>query len=1132
MKKKFLSRKFTSGKQPYYHFFKIMRIALFLLLITGFAYAGDVSSQNAKVSLNMDQTVLREVLEEIEQQTDYLFVSNKNIDMGQKVSIHVNNKPVSEALNLVLKDTNLTYVVEGVNIILTQKSTAVKVMKHIVKGVIQDELGEPIIGASIVEKGVPGNGSVSDVNGEFSLEVGDNAQLEISYIGYIKQLISVEGRSTINVILQEDTKLLEEVVVVGYGTMKKRDITGAISSVKMDDNPITTVGSATQVLAGKAAGLQINTVSAQPGGSATIRIRGAASPTDGMNEPLVIVDGFPVSATSNLEGGYYKSGSANNILASINPNDIESIEVLKDASSSAIYGSRAGNGVIIITTKRGKTGAAKVTYSGTASVQNIAKNYEVLSARDFMIESNRYAADVGKALYFTDEEIANNKYDTNWLDLVTRSGFQTQHNISVSGGTEATQYLVSGNLFKQNGIIKNNNTDRFTTRLNLDQRLSKFVKMGLSLTLSRNNVDNVALGTGQYEAASILVSAAQFNPTLPVRDENGDYVLNSQAAFLPNPVSLLEITNKTIKDRLLASAYVEVEPVKDLKFKANFGFDRNYQKLKVYMPKTTLYGQRQGGAANLAQSDQNDYLIELTGNYAKSFGEHSLNALAGYSFQQFNKEGFSASNDRFLTDAFLYNNIGAGNSPKPGVGSYADMNELASFFGRVNYSFKDKYLLTATLRADGSANFSENNRWGYFPSVSAGWRFIDEEFMHFATPIFSNGKLRVSYGETGRSNISNYVNSFYEVGRNMIFGSTENKGVYFSQLGNPDLKWETTREWNFGLELGLFKNRINLTAEYYRRNVVDLLSEQTLQSYQLVKKIMANVGSTQSQGFELTVNTQNIDTKDLSWSSDFTFSLFRDKWKERSPYWKPSVYSIYDAPLRGTYGYLSDGIIQAGEEVPWQSGAKPGQVKLKDIDGYQYNDDGSIKYDEKGFPMKSGEPDGKLNDADKVFYGSNDPGYLVGFNNTVKWKNLDFNIYFYGEFNNPSSGSYQQLWLTGSAKAEDIYRGYNMPTSIKDIWTADNPSGTLPGYAQQQSSHGVGDYFRHDAWFVRCRNITLGYTFQMPQTKKLFSNVRVYVDVNNPFTITNYKGLDPETDDSAFAYPNIRSFNFGVDITF
>ncbi len=1131
MEKHFLLGKLSPRKQQIYNFYKIKQLVLCLLCISSLLICGNAYSQTNRISLNKQNVPLKDIIETIEKQSDYLFVSNKNIDINQKVSINADNKSVKEILNQLFTGTNITYTIEGVNIMLTQKASNIQQAKRSIQGKVLDKAGEPIIGASVTEKGTT-NGTFTDIDGKFSLNIEENVPLIVSYVGFVPQTITTAGKALFNVTLEEDSKLLDEVVVVGYGTMKKRDVTGAISSVKMDDNPVSTVGSATQVLAGKAAGLQVNTVSAQPGGSATIRIRGAASPTDGMNEPLVIIDGFPVSQTTQLGGGYYSSGSSNNILASINPNDIESVEVLKDASSSAIYGSRAGNGVIIITTKRGKSGIPKVTYSGTVSVQHIAKNYEVLNAKDFMLESNRYAADRGKPLYFTDEEITNNKYDTNWLDAVTRSGFQTQHNISISGGTDATQYLVSGNYFKQDGVIKNNSNDRFSARLNLDQRLSKYVKMGISLTLSRNNLDNVALGAGQYEGASILVAAAQFNPILPIKDENGDYVLNQQAAFLPNPVSLLDITDKTMKDRLLASAYIEIEPFTNLKLKANVGIDRNYQKRKVYMPKTTLYGKREDGQATLNQNDQNDYLVELTASYVKALGDHSLNGMVGYSFQQFNREGFGASNNRFLTDAFLYNNIGAGNAPKPGVSSYANMNEMSSFFGRINYSYKDKYLLTASLRADGSANFAENNRWGYFPSISAGWRFVDEDFMNFSKSFLSNGKIRVSYGETGRSNISDFVSSFYSVGRNMIFGSTENKGVYFSQIGNSSLKWETTQEWNLGLELGFLRNRINVTAELYNRNVVDLLSKQTLQSYQLVKDIMANIGSTQSKGFELTINTQNVNTKDFSWSSDFTLSLYRDKWKDRGPFWKPAAYSIYDAPIRGYYGYLSEGIIQEGEDVPWQKGAKPGQVKIKDIDGFLYNEDGSIKYDDNGFPMKSGKPDGVLNDADKTFYGSSDPGYLVGLNNTLKWKKFDFNVYFYGQFDKTNYGSYKQRWLTGDAKSEDIYRGYNMPTSIKDIWTVDNPTGTLPGYAQSGSSYGVGDYFKDNIWFIRCRNITLGYNFKVAQSRKLFSNMRVYIDVNNPFTLTNYKGLDPETDDTSFAYPNVRSFNLGVDITF
>lgn len=698
-----------------------------------------------------------------------------------------------------------------------------------------------------------------------------------------------------------------------------------------------------------------------------------------------------------------------------------------------------------------------------------------------------------------------------------------------------TKYLISGNFFKQNGVVKNNDMDRYTARVNVEQKVSKYVNLGVNMTLSRNTTNNVPLGAGQNENASIMVAAAQFSPILPVRDEEGEYVLNSQAAFLPNPVSLLEITDKTVKERMLGTAYVEIKPIEELTLKGNFGIDRNYQKHSVYMPKTTLYGQKTGGQANIAQYDKSDYLMELTANYSKRFGDHNLNALVGYSFQRFTDESLSAGNSQFLIDGFLYNNLGAGAYPKPSVGSSASKSEMASFFGRINYSYKDRYLLTATMRADGASNFAKNNRWGYFPSVALGWRFTEEEFMQPLTSVLSNGKLRVSFGQTGNSNIGNRVISYYSTGNNNEFGGTEQVGVYLSQMGNVDLKWETTTEWNVGVDLGFFKNRLNVTAEYFHKVVSDLLSERSLLGFQEVSTIAANIGETQSQGFELTINSTNFNTKNFGWNTDFTFSLYRDKWKTRDESWKPSAYSVYDSPIRYQYGYLSDGLIQPGETVDWMPGAIPGQVKIKDINGYVYNEDGSVKVDQHGIPLKSGKPDGKLDDADKVIYGSSDPGYLLGLNNTFRWKNFDLNIYFYGQFDLLNSGSYKDLWLTGASGMTGIvnmYRGYNMPVSAKDVWTSDNQSAVRPGYFQDKSTWGIGDYYLQKSWFVRCRNITLGYTIPVNQGRNILSNVRVYFDVNNPFTITPYDGLDLETDNSVWAYPNVRSFSLGVDITF
>ena len=1146
---------------------KIMKLTVLMLIVCLSQMVAATYAQTTKLSLSIKNETLEYVLKQIEKQSEFLFFYNlEEINKNEKISITKKNANIQDVLDAIATKTGLKYTIKDRHIVLTTEIsspvTGIIQQNRKITGTVNDTFG-PIAGANIIQKGTT-NGTTTDVNGNYSIEVPENAVLQISFIGYIQQDIAVKGKSIIDVLLKEDTQALEEVVVVGYGTMKKKDLTGAVASVKMDDAPVGTVSTISHALAGKAAGLQVSAVSAQPGGGTNFRIRGAAS-VNASNDPLIIIDGFPISTPNEdkIKTGKYSSGTTDTILASINPNDIESIEVLKDASSTAIYGARAGNGVIIITTKKGKTGAPTVTYSGTASVQTLANSYDMLDAKDFMIQSNRYQyeqwmKDNKIGIYggkneseasstytprYTDAQISNPTNDTNWFDEITRTGFQTQHNISINGGTDMTKYLISGNFFKQNGVVKNNDMERYTGRMNLEQVISKYVKVGVNLTLSRNQMNNVPLGSGQNENASIMVAAAQFNPILGIRDENGEYILNDEAAFLPNPVSLLDITDKTTKERLLATSFIEVKPIKDLTLKANLGIDRNYQKHKVYLPKTTLYGAKKDGQADIAQYDKSDYLLELTANYAKQFGNHNLNALVGYSFQRFTDESLSAGNSQFLIDGFLYNNLGAGAYPKPSVGSSASKDEMASFFGRVNYSFKDRYLLTATLRADGASNFAQNNRWGYFPSVALGWRFTEEEFMRPLINVLSNGKLRLSYGQTGNSNIGNKAISYYKTGNNNEFGGTESVGVYLDQMGNPDLKWETTTEWNVGLDLGFFNNRLNVTAEYYHKVVSDLLSERTLLSYNEVSKIAANIGETQSQGFELTINTKNIDTKDFSWNSDFTFSFYRDKWKTRDASWKPAAYSQYDAPIRYYFGYMSDGLIQEGETVDWMAGSVPGQVKIKDLDGYVYNEDGTLKVDKYGIPVKSGKPDGKIDEADMVIYGSKDPGYMIGFNNTLRYKNFDFNIYFYGQFALWNIGSYKDLWLTGADGMTGIvnmYRGYNMPVSSKDVWSHDNTSATRPGYFQDKSpvsagstSTGkIGDYYLEKSWFIRCRNITLGYTIPMKQSKKVLSNIRVYADINNPFTITPYKGLDLETDNSVWAYPNVRSFSLGLDITF
>ncbi|MGN0211586.1 MAG: SusC/RagA family TonB-linked outer membrane protein, partial [Muribaculaceae bacterium] len=558
----------------------------------------------------------------------------------------------------------------------------------------------------------------------------------------------------------------------------------------------------------------------------------------------------------------------------------------------------------------------------------------------------------------------------------------------------------------------------------------------------------------------------------------------------------------------------------------------------VYLPKTTLYGQKVNGQADIAQYDQNDYLLEFTASYNKQFADiHSLNAVAGYSFQKFNKEGVSAGNSDFLSDALLYNALSFGQYTKPWVGSSRSDDEMASFFGRVNYTLMGRYLLTATLRADGSSYFAKGHQWGYFPSVALGWRFSEENFMKDLRSWFSNGKLRLSWGQTGNSSIGYQAISLYKDRDhwgnrfNHGFGGTEYLGFQLTQLGNPEITWETTTEYNAGIDLGFFHNRLNLSVDYFSREISNLLNWRPLQHLSEVLSIADNMGKTRSHGLEITLNTTNIDNRDFSWTSDFTFSFYRDRWEERAEGWNPAAYEQYKGAIRSWQGfYVADGLVQPGEEIPYMPNAIAGQIKVKDINGYSYNADGTFKTDEHGLPILTGKPDGKINDADRVYLGSSDPGFILGFNNSFRYKDFDFNIYFYGHFNQWTTGSYYDMWL-GSISSID--NGRNVPVSASEIWSTDNPTGWRPGYAQMYNTYdsGATTFYMKKCWFVRCRNITIGYNVPV---KKGLSKLRIYADVTNPFMLTNYKGLDMETDanDSSWAYPNIRSYNFGVEITF
>ncbi|MFC3197119.1 TonB-dependent receptor [Parapedobacter deserti] len=1131
----------------------------FLLVTMVVLQVSAIDSYAQKITLKKKNASLPVIFEEIKAQTGYtVFYRSTHLKNTLPVSVSLVDATLEEALAAILVSQDLEWAINEKTILIRERKKPVARPTEAVprqelvdvQGAVTDAMGGVLVGATARVLTAGGQRTAiqtkSDDNGTFFLKaVPEDATLELSYIGYLTRTVAIKA-DVGTIILEASPAGLEEVVVVGYGTQKKRDLTGAVSSIRLDDAPVTTTSTISHLLAGAAAGLQANMVSAQPGGYTAINIRGATSVGAG-NEPLIVIDGFPITSSGEPgSGNRYDGGSKDFILSSLNPNDIESIDVLKDASATAIYGARAGHGVIIITTKRGKVGKPTVAYSASISQQRLADNYRMLSASEFMTEANSYIyerflidnhihpygprtlADFTfgpPAPQYTAEQISDPMYNTDWLGAITRRSGQQQHNLSINGGSEATQYQLSLGYFDQDGVIKSNDMNRVNARINVDQRIADQLKMGASVLINRNAFNNIPLGSGANEYAGIIRSAVEFSPLLPIKDERGEYTLSQVRPMIPNPASLLEITDKSVDERLLAMYFAEYRPLRQLTLKVNTGVDRKFRKRSSYLPKSTLYGRNANGEASINQYDNRDYLMEITAAYHEEFGKHKLGALVGHSYQRFDGEGLSAGNRNFVTDGYGFDNLGAGEFPRPSVGSWRNRSTIASFFGRLNYAYQDRYLLTVNFRSDGASNLAPGHQWGYFPSISGAWRFSDESFMKGLRHLINEGKVRIGYGETGNSNIGNGALDYYSSTAEYLFGGTAQRGVTIGQIGNPRLTWETTKEWNFGLDLALF-NKVSITAEYYRRQIVDLLFHRQLISYFPVSSLADNIGTTQSKGFELTINSQNLESETFSWTTTGTFSLYRDTWKERAYSWVPTSFERYHDPLRAGYGYLTDGLIQAGQEVPHMPGSRPGQIYIRDIDSYQRDQSGNLMVDERGVPIKTGVPDGRIDDADKVFYGSWDPAYLVGLSNTLRYKQWDFTAYVYGTINRLMDMTYLDSWALGGS---NLIGDHNLPVSIKEVWRSDNQGATRPGYTQMTNMYGHGDYFMDNVSFIRVRNLTLGYN---QKVNRGISNIRIYVDVNNPFIFTNYRGIDPETDNSDVAYPNVRTFSAGIDIRF
>ena len=1118
----------------------IMKLSIAIMFLCLIQVSATIYSQNTKISVSGKDITVRSVFEEIEKQSEFKFLYRKDqFNDEQTISINEVNSTVENVLdNILLQYKNTIYkVLENNLIVITSQEEEFTITGK----VFSAKNNEPLPGVNVYIKGQLQSGTVTDSDGKYSIVVHSKEDVIIfSFIGMLTEEVTVGDQTVINIGLVEDIKSLDEVVIIGYGTMKRSDLTGSVSSVKEDElNPVA-ASSIDNMLSGKVAGLTVRMNSAQPGGGVDVLVRGAASGAG--NEPLYVIDGFPISNSSVEPGGGRYSNGSRSILNSLNPNDIESVEVLKDASATAIYGARAANGVVLITTKRGKSGVLSVQYNANYSVQKAKNPFELLNKRDFMIERNRYYRDVWyqkNLVYpfgirdsadvtapfnppFTQEEIDNADEGTDWFKEVTRNGIINDHNITLQSGNEKTKFFASFNYFGQKGILKNIDLTRYTGRINIDQKLNDRIDLGLNLSGSNITNNNSQMG-GTNDNSGLLSTAYQYPATLPVKDSLGNYPVNPERPVLPNPASLLEISDVTVTQRYLLRSFITIKLLNGVSFMSSLGYDSDIGKRENYTPKSTLFGYNVGGSASIKEIRRNSMIFENTLNYNLLLNKFSVNGVLGMSYQKFNGEGFEAGNTSFLTDLLLYNDLSVGEAERPYVDSWKTFDELVSYFGRIQLNYNSKYLLTFTMRADGSTKFGKQNRYGYFPSGAFAYRLIEEDFLK-SQSVISDLKLRVSYGQTGNSNIGQNAYALFAAGRNYAFNNTIKIGMFQSQLGNEYLKWETNTELNLGLDFGFLDNRIWGNAEYFTKIISDLLDYVPLPSYFPLDRAPDNIGKRQSSGYELTIKSNNLVGK-FKWSTDLTIGSFKDRWKERNPNVTLNVYEEETGPLHAIYGYKTNGLVIPGPGIdlktlyPQLDNPLPGDLNIVDLNSQDATSN-----------SLTGMPDTAITDADKVLLGTTLPKWSFGINNRFEFKNFDLNIYLYGMIG---------LTVYNTTRAE-MTKGYmldyntNQLTDIKDRWSIDNQDGTIPVGIRDQY-WGSSDHFMENASFVRLKNITLGYTFNRLFNSKI-DRIRIYIDLNNVYVFTKYSGSDPETEssggDSMASYPYPMTFSTGISVKF
>lgn len=1117
MKNNTLSGRYCFKNPRFKQIFRIMRISTFLLMVCVFcSYAGNAHSQNAKVSIRMNNVKLDKILNEIENQTDYLFIYNNQVDINKITSVKVKNEAVAQVLDKILSGTGINYELEGTHIILTTeaiKDLHAQQQAKTVTGTVTDVSGEPIIGANIRIKGTT-TGTITDIDGNFSIKAEPQSVIEVSYIGYLTQETVINNQKSIRFLLKEDTKTLDEVVGIGYGVQKKADLTGSVANINTEKLNTQSNANIGQALQGKIAGVDIVSQGGAPGSGTRIMVRGIGTLNNA--SPLYIVDGMYMNSIDH-----------------INPNDIASIDVLKDASSAAIYGSRAANGVIIVTTKEGSNTEGKpiIDLSVNLGISTASKFLDMLDAKGWAEVTTIARQAIGKPALDMATDLAN-KPDNDWQDIMFRPALMQNYNLSVKGGGKYSTYYTGLGYFNQDGIVKGTNYQRYNIQSKNDYKRGIF-SAGTNLIISFSHDKPLH----QELRGGMIGTILQSVPTLEKYDdtrEGGYGGTYGDVVNIPHPLAIIDDNimdryNENVK--IFANLYAQIELFKGLKYKLNLTPDFSFERYKNYLNKYD-FGLATNSITQLTerQRRRRNILVENLLTFDRTFGEHKISALAGYTYQdsrfrhiQAYGEGLPQGLEEI--DAATTNRSNEGNSWR---------SVLTSILGRVFYSYQNKYLFTATIRRDGSSKFGKNNRYGYFPSFSLGWNVAEEKFMenvHWLDQL----KLRGGYGVLGNQEIDNYqYSSTITTGINYPDGNGGLlQGAFPKNFANPDIKWEETAMTNVGIDFMAFNNRLSLTADYYVKNTKDILLTVPIPiSSGGANDPIRNAGKIRNNGFEFNLGWMDQPNPDISYGINLIGSFNKNKviamGSESGSIKGGSTnqnittsetkagYPIGGYWLISTAGYFNsqeevDAYAKDGKKI--QPAAEPGDIKFVDANN-----------------------DGVINDDDRVFQGSPFPDFTFALNGNMRYKNFDLSIGLQGVLGNKIYNATRQT-------LEDVTKGSNFLASCLDYWTPENKNASHPRLTwddPNRNTRAESDRYLENGSYLRLRSVQLGYTFPQTWFKGAIQHARVYINAENLFTITSYSGYSPDVNaDNAnyrgfdnFIYPTNRTFMLGLNVTF